>query len=401
MSSNIRTRKEIEKSIAVLLEGRFGQEFKEDKTKMFEKMMAGSRKHLFSFLAAAFAATVFVGFAPSQASAMASVEKEREWAMQDLAEDRAKYEMVQSQPGSPLRHMQDELIKYNSDKLNYDDGKHDRWLEPVWLCLSQSMASTGWSQGGYVAINQRTVGAANGMEHPFKMRENTERNIYNNSTIAKTLAHEFGHFINNDARTGATKKSSTSIKCEYAADEMAMVLLGNVPEYSAGSEIDVDLESNGNGYDPALGYQTHPSEQDRAKAELAYIKKISGGRVVLDRDCHLTVDGKLFMGTGYLPDSEDGKGVERTVYLAGQIATCIQKGIWKRENIAHAAESYFFSDGRDNKTTLAVWSTSEYKGTPAKILGTFDYDSRKSKDERTPAEKDEVHALNYIMDLTD
>lgn len=364
-------------------------------------MMTGSRKLSFSFLAAAFAVTVFVGFTPSQASAMASVEKEREWAMHDLAEDRAKYEMVQSQPGSPLRHMQDELIKYNSDKLNYDDGKHDRWLEPVWLCLSESMASTGWSQGGYVAINQSTVSAANSFHPGHEGRENGERNIYNNSTIAKTIAHEFGHFINNDARTGATKKSSTSIKCEYAADEMAMVLLGNVPEYSAGSRIDVDLSMTGNGYDPALGYQTHPSDQDRAKAELSYIKKISGGRVVLDRDCHLTVDGKLFMGTGYLPDSEDGESLERTVYLAGQIATCIQKGIWKRANAAHASESIFFNNGRNDKTTLVMCKDSTLNGDPLKIFGTFDVDPRKDKTDRTAEEQREADCVNAILALMD
>ena len=409
MSSNIRTRKEIEKSIAVLLEGRFGTEgtprhgigtrriIKEDKTKMFEKMMAGSRKLSFSFLAAAFAATVFIGFAPSQAEArMASVEQEREWAQETLEEDQAKYEMVQAEPGSPLRRIQDRLIQYNSDRLNYNDGKHDRWLEPVWLNMS-TMKGSAWSQGGYVLIANETVRKAT-FDGTFE-----ERDIYGSSMVAKTLAHEFAHFANEDVRKGNTRTSAKMLACEYRADKDSLEFLSNVPEFSIGSRLSQDTRLSGGGINIDTGERTHPADEERTQMVRDTIKEWSNGRVELDRNCRMTYDGKLFNGTGYVEGSEvfDDNIKERTAYLAGQIADCIRRGVWKRENVAGAKETYFYKDGASNRSVLAVFKDTSLKGAPVKILGNFNFDYAKAKSERTADEQKEVDVYNAIMDLSE
>lgn len=341
-------------------------------------------------------------FAPSQAEAkMASPEQERKWAKKAQEDDAKKYRIEQSEPGSPLRHIQDQLIKYNSDRLNYDDGKHDRWLEPVWLGFGD-IPTTGWSQGGYVMIPNQTVMLANGLSGVIHHQENVNNdyNIYNNSNIASTLAHEFAHFANNDSRNKATASSKGSIECEYRADETGRQFMANVPEYSMMSGI-LHYASAWNGYDKNLGYQTHPSDPDRFHAFLDALKKSSNGRVSLDREYRLTVDGKLFMGTGYMPISDEADKQARTVYLAGQIATCIQKGIWNRDYIAHRAENKIFADGRPDKVVLAMWDNPQIVGAPKKILGTFDFDERKPKIERSELEQTEVDTLNYIMDLTE
>ena len=341
-------------------------------------------------------------FAPSQAEAkMASPEQERKWAKKAQEDDAKKYRIEQSEPGSPLRHIQDQLIKYNSDRLNYDDGKHDRWLEPVWLGFGD-IPTTGWSQGGYVMIPNQTVMLANGRQGVLNHQENVNNdyNIYNNSNIAATLAHEFAHFANNDARKRSVEKSSTSIACELKADATAREFMANVPEYSMLSNMS-NYSLNWNGYDKELGYQTHPSDQERFQAFLDDLKKASNGRVSLDKEYHLIVDGELFMGTGYMQTTEDASEQVRTIYLAGQIATCIQKGIWNRDYIAHRAENKIFADGRPDKVVLAMWDNPQRVGAPKKILGTFDFDERKPKIERSELEQTEVDTLNYIMDLTE
>ena len=340
--------------------------------------------------------------APSQAEArMASPEEEREWAKEAQEDDASKYTIVQAEEGSPLRNIQDRLIKYNSDRLNYDDGKHDRWLEPVWLGFGD-IPTTGWSQGGYVMIPNQTVSLANGRQGALHRNQNVNNdyNIYNNSNIAETLAHEFAHFTNNDVRKGNTRKSKTSIACEYQADATAREFLANVPEYSIGSQLLIYAGGHWNGFDERRGIQTHPADKDRFQAIVDGIKKASNGRVSVDNELHLTVDGKLFMGTGYVQTTDEADKKVRTAYLAGQIATCIQEGIWNRDYIAYNAENKIFKDGRPDKVVLAIWDNSQCVGEPKKILGTFDYDMHKAKRDRNQIEQTEVDTIGYIMDLT-
>jgi hypothetical protein len=45
--------------------------------------------------------------------------------------EKEQYHLREASADSPLRKIQDKLVTYNPDKLNYNDGKHDRWLEPI------------------------------------------------------------------------------------------------------------------------------------------------------------------------------------------------------------------------------------------------------------------------------
>lgn len=357
--------------------------------------MAGSRKLSFSFLAAAFAATVFVGFAPSQAEArMASVEQERKWAQEVMEEDQAKYEMVQAEPGSPLRRIQDRLIQYNSGRLNYNDGKHARWLEPVWLNMS-TMNGSAWSQGGYVLIANETV------QDAIYGGDFGERDIYGSSMVAKTLAHEFAHFANEDVRKGNTRTSAKTLACEYRADKDSLEFLSNVPEFSIGTRFSRDAHRDGLGLDLVTEEKTHPSDQERAQMVMDTIKEWSNGRVQINRDCQMIYDGKLFNGTGYVDGSliyEDDRK-ERTVYLAGQIADCIHRGIWNKKNVFRGPESLYFKDGNPKNTTVVIYDNPNGTGKPVKILGTFYVDSHKAKTERTVDEQKEANLVNIILTL--
>ena len=58
----------------------------------------------------------------------------------------------------------------------------------------------------------------------------------------------------------------------------------------------------------------------------AHIKNLSGGRVVVDMDGRMRLDGKLFQGTGFMPSRNDVDSFDRTAYVAGQLAKCVREG---------------------------------------------------------------------------
>ena len=62
---------------------------------------------------------------------------------------------------------------------------------------------------------------------------------------------------------------------------------------------------------------------------------------------------------------------ERTEYLAGQIASCIQKGIWMKSHLAFMKERSYFPNGRYGWTLLIAYGSSDHTGKPVKILGSF------------------------------
>jgi hypothetical protein len=211
--------------------------------------------------------------------------------------------------------------------------------------------------------------------------------------VAALLAHEFGHFVNKDTLSWVEGYPKSARRDdEFGADQMGMQLMDAVPEYSMGS---VAGETSG-----FLGI--FPTAAD----DLKFIEDWSYGRVkFLQLDpwhCVFTVDGKLFSppnGDKGLRDSFDASASDRTLYLAGQIASCIHHGIWKKENIAYNRESRFFPNGRDNKTTMAVWADSSRSGDPVKILATFDIDLSTPKAERSVEAQCQANNFNYLLNF--
>lgn len=313
-----------------------------------------------------------------------SPQKERKFAAEQLAQDQKKYTMYQVSEGSEIRNIQDKLIAYNSDRLNYNDGKHDRWLDPVWIVENGTVdgaSAAGMALSGYIKIHAKANEYVQGID---------ERNYIAYSYSSALLAHEFGHFANQDTLSWKDGEKYRW-QDEHEADKTAIEFLDKVPDYSISSMLLI-----GSGED---GIHSSPEEVTK------YIEDWSYGRVKFIQydwwNCIFTVDGKLFNppnGNKGLRDTVDTKGMPRTLYLAGQIASCIHQGIWKKENIAYAKESYFFKNGRDNKTTLAVWSDSSCNGRPAKILATFDFDFSKNG-QYSQEEKWQIENFNYTKNF--
>ena len=311
---------------------------------------------------------------------------ERAGAETIFKKEKEKYHLRDTAEDSPLRKIQDNLVAYNSDRLNYNDGKHDRWLSPVGIADS-NYPYNGASCGGVTYIKKEYEDALIGCP---------EYNIVGYSNVAALLAHEFGHFVNKDTLSwveGIPKAARRDD--EFEADQMGMNLLDKVPEYSIASMLNY-----------ASGFQNiYPTATD----DMKYIEDWSYGRVKLVQldpwNCIFTVDGKVFsIGESHgLWDSYDARAIERTQYLMGQIASCIHHNMWKKGNMLWGRESDYFLNGRPNKTTLLVYDKNS--NVPIKFLGTFDFSiddlnaPKHTTTIKTMAKDMEIASFNAIKDF--
>ena len=355
-------------------------------------IMRISKKHIIAASAAIIASASFMASQPAEAKA--TYQQERSWEVWQISDDQSKYRMVQSQKGSRLRRIQDELVKYNSDVLNYKDGVHGRWVQPVWL-NEDSDEDRSYSLGGYIVLTQKKVDSLT------QGRENTARSLYSNSLIASPVAHELGHYVNEDTINRVADRDDTHVKSEYAADEEAWALLESVPEYSIGSQLTDNLLRKQGKYAFELNNTKSASDDKRIGAIIGHISKISGGRVKIDEACRLTVDGRPFMGTGYVPASDDATKEERTAYLAGQIASCMKDGLWTRSRVDYMPESEFCEGGRPDYTVVVIRKGETANGGPtgeiAKVLGTFAFSLKDNKYSRNVQAQKEADTVNAIL----
>lgn len=343
-------------------------------------------------IAVPMAAVAIVGGAmfPQVVSAKASVATERSWENWQMSEDQTKYTMTQAQKGSMLREIQDSLVKHNSDELNYKDDAHPRWIQPAWL-NQDTKRTRSYSMGGYLVITQNEINDyTNGLSI-------SPTSIIKNSLIATDIAHESAHYVNEDTRNRVTDTKKGAIESEYKADAKARELLARVPEFSVGSQLTAELiwakKGSQNGNDASL--------EKRIQDTLSYIQSASSGKVSLSRNGYATINGKPLCGTGFLSNSANASGAERTAYIAGQIATCMSEGIWSRNKIDYAPESEVFKGGSPAKTVLFV-RKEEKDGNPsgniAKILGTFEFPLSTNMRTHTSHETNEINAVNWILE---
>lgn len=313
-------------------------------------------------------------------------QKERENAIERYEKREAQYHFRIAEKDSPLRQIQDTLVAYNSDRLNYNDGKHERWLEPVGVA-EYNYPHEASSSAGISYMNQKYEDQVNGYN---------SYDIIRYSDVAAVMAHEFGHFVNKDTLSWVKGyPKSAQRDDEFGADQMGMNLLDKVPEYSIASML------NG-----ASGFQNiYPTATD----DIKYIEDWSYGRVKLVQldpwNCIFTVDGKVFsIGESHgLWDSYDARAIERTQYLMGQIASCIHHNMWKKGNMLWGRESDYFLNGRPNKTTLLVYDKNS--NVPIKFLGTFDFSiddlnaPKHTTTIKTMAKDMEIASFNAIKDF--
>ena len=220
-------------------------------------------------------------------------------------------------------------------------------------------------------------------------------------TKMNCMAHELGHYVNEDTINRVADRDDTHVKSEYAADEEAWALLESVPEYSIGSQLTDNLLRKQGKYAFELNNTKSASDDKRIGAIIGHISKISGGRVKIDEACRLTVDGRPFMGTGYVPASDDATKEERTAYLAGQIASCMKDGLWTRSRVDYMPESEFCEGGRPDYTVVVIRKGETANGGPtgeiAKVLGTFAFSLKDNKYSRNVQAQKEADTVNAIL----
>ena len=271
-----------------------------------------------------------------------------------------EYGAVPLAQDDPIIKIQENIVKSNPDKLSFTDHRKRRWVMPAYMTTRGKPDWGGESVGGpYIILNHNT------MVFLGKNKIKDSEQIIYTSQVATVIAHECGHIIHHDTRLQRLIElpfSRSSVSTEARADDAGMDLINNVPEYSIGSFMWIR-----NGVED----KKHPSDEEAVRQVIKKIKDLSGGRVILGTDGSLTVDGTLLLGTGYLPYGMDAPARERTEYLAGQIASCIQKGIWKKSHLAFMKERSYFQNGRYGWTLLVAYSSSDHTGKPVKILGSF------------------------------
>ena len=315
---------------------------------------------------------------PQTAEARVSGGTESRWGQELVEEYDEKYGVEQQEDGTPLKRMQDRLVAFNSDKLNYNDGKHDHWIEPVYLAKRDLPDIAGIQEGNCIVLSPDDFSDALKDKHYW---------FVENSNDATTMAHELAHYINHDSESNRSQSEK-----EFRADELAMDLMANVPEYSFGS---MALRHRGEDVDE----DGHPTDTQRMQMVIDKIKKDSKGRVRVDEDGRMYYKGELFGDDGYLKTGWFGDYKSDTLYLAAQIATAIKKGWWKRNLLAHGPESNVFVDGRDNCTILAIYTDTTYT-VPRKILARFSFDDHLDYDQfENDIEKHDAERMDELMNL--
>ena len=274
----------------------------------------------------------------------------------------------------PLGLIQDTIIKWNQGRLSpYRDNNHRGLRTPHILYTNNSRINAYSLPGGHIFVSDALItaflsrefdpntGVPSGMQKENQFGNGYE--IYGHSALAATIAHEDSHwernFLQQETDLIASKISSSQedflkgkllaedwagynsqldalgfsdklfpsvqkfvYEEELKADMGAMELLDNTDVYSPGSLMTVVSRMR----DPKDEYGkkiVHPKASIRKQQVISHINKLSHGRVQIDEDGRMKLDGKLFMGTGYMPARSDVAAYDRTAYVAGQLAKSI------------------------------------------------------------------------------
>ena len=280
-----------------------------------------------------------------------------------------------------LNFIKDELISHNPSKLNANDGRHTRYLYPIKESAQQGLDALTIPSGRIYVTTQlidfvftipstgetdfRQQGIRNGI------------NLYQRSMMGAILAHECSHWYNRDfqrkidtlygeegmnkligtsheatrdnlitimtdiAQNKTASNTRFSVENEYLADKQAVEFINNCQQISVGSLISFlyRLQMNENKYvvegvnDKHVvlkeNYNPHPDTAERIRRLENQVSQMSNGRVVFSNK-KFYLDGKLFMGTGTLRATNKGSSLDRTYYVAGEVANLIRENSFGR-----------------------------------------------------------------------
>ena len=110
-----------------------------------------------------------------------------------------------------------------------------------------------------------------------------------------------------------------------------------------------DNELNQNGKD----INDHRSLSERYDVAIDYISKLSNGRVEIRNDL-LYLDGQKFMGKGRLPARRDVTAYDRTIYVAGHLASAINHNLSAKSGSITFKGKYIENLYRTKKMTYFV-----------------------------------------------
>ena len=232
--------------------------------------------------------------------------------------------------------------------------------------------------------------------------------------MAAVVGHEMGHWENEDMLKDADSRFATagivalipvanvytallaaaggnvinmfssrqlSFDAEKAADAKGIEYCAPVPEYSIGSlaawhyrcsQLFPDSQSFGNWLKP------HSKNRVRVQRVLETVSKTSKGFFEWKGDdLELYMDGAsaspFTMNNVQiaLPPREDVGTYDRTFYVVGQLAMCIQYGIADRDNLQYRPENEVFTDGSLSNTVLVLEGKDRYNRTRTKIIDSY------------------------------
>lgn len=327
-----------------------------------------------------------------------NADEERLSGQRMLEEHRQGSSVKRAKKDSLEYRIQKTLVEANPDKLNFDDGKHERWVDPLYIQIDT--CPNAWSNGSTIIMTTEEVRLCSirllDEEHPYRpfvIRKDPEANLGVTSDIASVLAHELAHFANKDTMlTGQSHKEN--IREELQADIDGMELMDKLPQYSPGSMAIVHMKERWYDYGPSPDY---PSNYDATRNCLDYIEKMSGNKVAIDDYGRIKVNGALFMDDGTIHGTpEEGSRQERTIYLAGQIASCMKHKVWHKANFVSIDAHEIIPAIEKGTKTLVSIVTPTYM----KYLGVFDCPYYYKPDsELTEHELYEKSVVNYIENM--
>ena len=129
----------------------------------------------------------------------------------------------------------------------------------------------------------------------------------------------------------------------------------------------------------------HPLTSARANMVSNYITTASKNRLKFDKEYRVTLDGKLFNGTGYAPDYDIGgrwpgiEANERTMYVAGQIAFAIKYGVWNKHDLMMQTQQSLFGYGGDT-VVLSVRNPKSPQPDGCKVIDKFNISYQRASD---------------------
>lgn len=274
-----------------------------------------------------------------------------------------------------LSAIQKELVEMNPTTLNFNDGVHSRYLYPIKESSVNEVDAVTIPSGRIFLSTQlidftMTIPSIEKIDYHNRCNY-SEESIYQYSMLASVIAHEASHWYNRDfqrkidtlygekglkallgsswntpssdnlaslmadiAYNKPAPNAQFSVEGEYLADRQAVSFLNNSTRFSPGSLVSFlyRLDKHEKRYDikgvnvvVENEYNPHPDTLERIRRLEKQISEHSNGRVTFNNQ-KFYLDGKPFMGTGIIEGNNRVSTIDRTYYVAGQIADIIHNG---------------------------------------------------------------------------